>query len=145
MGAYAQLTGNLGQDVELKQTNSGTLVVNLSLASNRTRKDERGERANVADWFRVTVFGRDAEVLAKYAHKGSALSFNGRLQNDSYVDREGVQRTTTVLIADSFEFMPSNKRKEQDADAVVTRSATRTNRAKEGMRTTKVNESDIPF
>lgn len=116
MSAYAQIAGHLGQDVELRHTNGGVPVVNLSVASNRSRKDESGEKVNIADWFRVSIFGRDAEVLAQYAHKGSALSFNGRLQTDSYLDREGVERTATFLIADSFEFMPGNKRRDEAED-----------------------------
>lgn len=115
MPAYAQISGHLGQDVELRQTNSGTPVVNVSLASNRFKKDAAGEKLSVADWFRVTVFGHDAEVLAQYAKKGSAVAFNGRLQTDSYLDREGVERATTFLIADSFQFMPRAKRDGNDA------------------------------
>ncbi|MEP7342636.1 MAG: single-stranded DNA-binding protein [Acidobacteriota bacterium] len=112
MPAYAQISGHLGQDVELRFTNSGTPVANVSLASNRFKKDAGGEKVSIADWFRVTVFGRNAEVLAQYAKKGSGLAFNGRLQTDSYLDREGVERATTFLIADSFEFMSRAKRDE---------------------------------
>ena len=122
----------------LRQTNGGVSVVNLSLASNRTRKDEAGEKISVPDWFRITVYGRDAEVLSQYAHKGSALTFNGRLQTDSYFDREGAQRVTTVLIADSFEFMPRGKRSEGEETG---------SRNKERTAPSAVpnDDSDIPF
>lgn len=136
MSAYAQLFGHLGQDVELRYTNNGTPVVNASLASNRSRKDDAGDKVNVADWFRVTVFGRDAEVLAQYAKKGSAVAFNGRLQTDSYVDREGVQRSSTVVIADSFEFTPRGKR---DEDEAPPKAKARTKHAQED------DAEDIPF
>jgi len=92
-------------------------VLNLSIASNRQKRDANGEKATVADWFRITVFGRDAEIIAQYAKKGSALAFNGRLQTDSYTDREGHQRTTTSVIADSFEFVATQKRPEEAAQA----------------------------
>src|SRR5262245_22185528 len=117
MSAYAQITGRLGQEPQLSHTNGGTAVVNLSVASNRQKKNGDGERINVVDWFRVTVFGRDAEIISQYASKGSALSFNGRLQTDSYTDREGQQRTSIYLIADSFEFAPMSKRSDEDAEA----------------------------
>jgi single-strand DNA-binding protein len=140
MPAYAQISGHLGQDVELRQTNGGTPVVNVSLASNRFKKDAGGEKLSVADWFRVTIFGRDAEVLAQYAKKGSAVAFNGRLQTDSYFDREGVQRISTFLIADSFEFMPRAKRDANEEEQ------------KAGKRTAPVSKDgsgdesdDIPF
>ena len=138
MSAYAQISGHLGQEVELRQTNGGIPVVNLSLASHRTRKDENGEKINIPDWFRVTVFGRDAEVLAQFAHKGSALAFNGRLHMDSYFDREGAQRTAPILIADSFEFIPRSKRA----------GASETNAGNTGRDTNsedKKSEDDIPF
>ncbi|MGH9846794.1 MAG: single-stranded DNA-binding protein [Blastocatellia bacterium] len=110
MSAFAQITGRLGQDPALNYTNGGTPVVNLSVASNRQKKDAGGEKINLADWYRVSVFGRNAEIIAEYAKKGSALAFNGRLQIDSYVDREGIERSSTCLIADCFEFIPSAKR-----------------------------------
>ena len=118
MSAYAQITGRLGQDPQLNYTNGGTAVVNLSVASNRQKKNGDGERVSVADWYRITVFGRDAEIISQYASKGSALSFNGRLQTDSYTDREGQQRTSIYLIADSFEFVPMPKRADEDAEAM---------------------------
>jgi single-stranded DNA-binding protein len=62
-------------------------------------------------------------VLAQYAKKGSAVAFNGRLQTDSYFDREGVQRISTFLIADSFEFMPRAKR---DANEEAQKAGKRT-------------------
>lgn len=113
MSAFAQISGRLGQDPVLNYTNGGTPVVNLSVASNRQKKDAGGEKINLADWYRVSMFGRNAEIIAQYAKKGSALAFNGRLQIDSYVDREGIERTSVCLIADCFEFMPSAQRADQ--------------------------------
>jgi single-strand DNA-binding protein len=140
MPAYAQISGHLGQDIELRQTNGGTPVVNVSLASNRFKKDAGGEKVSIADWFRVTIFGRDAEVLAQYAKKGSAVAFNGRLQTDSYFDREGVQRVTTFLIADSFEFMQRAKR---DASEEAPKAGKRTEAVPKG--DSGDESDDIPF
>lgn len=116
MSAFCQLTGRLGQDPSLSYTNGGTPVVNLSVASNRQKKDASGERVNHADWYRVSIFGRNAEIIAEYARKGSAIAFNGRLQIDSYTDREGIERTSTCLIADCFEFLQSSKRANRGED-----------------------------
>src|SRR5262245_25888637 len=113
MPAWGQISGRLGQDPTLNYTSGGTPVVNLSVASNRQKKDANGEKINLADWYRVSVFGRDAEIIAQYARKGSALAFNGRLQNEKYVDREGVERTMTILVASSFEFVPTARREEE--------------------------------
>jgi len=140
MSSYAQIIGRLGQQPTLNFTHGGTPVVNLSVASNRQKKDADGERINIADWFRVTVFGRDAEVIAEYAGKGSALAFNGRLLTDSYVDREGQQRTSTYLIADSFEFVPTAKRREEGGDETGEAS-----REASGEPSSETADSDIPF
>jgi len=115
MSAFGQISGRLGLDPELRYTNGGTPVVNLSVANNRSVKVSDA-RETVADWFKITVFGRDAEIIAQHAKKGSALVFNGRLQNEKWLDRNGVERTSTVLIASSFEFLPSKKNGEAAAN-----------------------------
>ncbi len=142
MAAFAQLSGFLGTQPELRFTNGGVPVVNLSIANNRSVK-VGDERQSVADWFKVTVFGRDAEVIAQYAKKGSALAFNGRLQNEKYVDREGVQRTSTILVASSFEFVQTAKREEGNRNGAEANGA----RANEGEESDAVGSEtdDIPF
>jgi single-strand DNA-binding protein len=152
MSAYAQITGRLGQDPQLNYTNGGTAVVNISVASNHQKKNGDGERVSVADWYRITVFGRDAEIIAQYASKGSALSFNGRLQTDSYTDREGQQRTSIYLIADSFEFVPMPKRADEDAEAKENTEAgpvapeeNKPNMKKRKGTKPEIDPEDIPF
>lgn len=133
MPATAQISGRLGFDPELRQTNGGIAVVNLSVANNRSIKNGEG-REFVADWYKVTLFGRDAEVIAEYAKKGSALAFNGRLQMERYDDRDGNPRSSVVLVANSFEFLPGPKRDENKpvkAEAHSTAAET--------------GEEDIPF
>ena len=137
MPATAQISGRLGFDPELRHTHGGTPVVNLSVANNRSVKSDEG-RDFIADWYKVTLFGRDAEVIAEYAKKGSALAFNGRLQMEHYDDRDGNPRSTVVLIANSFEFMPGVKRGEgatKDGAAPTVTNAP----------TVKSEEDDIPF
>lgn len=137
MPAFAQISGRLGQDPTLNFTHGGTPVVNLSVANNRSVKNG-DERQSVADWFKVTLFGRDAEIIAEHAHKGSALAFNGRLQMESYEDREGNPRSTVVLVADSFDFIAGAKRTENAADTETPSNGT-------GAQNGEVGEADIPF
>ena len=146
MSAYAQISGRLGQEPELSFTNSDVPVLNLSIASNRQKRDAHGEKITVADWFRITVFGRNAEIIAQFAKKGSALAFNGRLQTDSYTDREGQQRTTTSIVADSFEFVATQKKTEPPSEqepAEVAEPKPAKGRKKPGKA--KPDDSDIPF
>ncbi len=138
MSAYAVITGRLGVEPELRFTNSGIPVINLSIANNRSVK-VGDKRESVADWFKVTIFGRDAEIINQYAKKGSALAFNGRLQNEKYVDRDGNQRTSTILVASSFEFVPTAKRDGGNAGGATENDA--------GVEAVTGNETDddIPF
>ncbi len=138
MSAYAVISGRLGVEPELRFTNGGTPVINLSIANNRSIK-VGDKRETVADWFKVTVFGRDAEIINQYAKKGSALAFNGRLQNEKYVDRDGNQRTSTILVASSFEFVPTAKRDGGNATETTANDAS--------VETVVGNETedDIPF
>ncbi len=138
MSAYAVISGRLGVEPELRFTNSGTPVINLSIANNRSVK-VGDKRESVADWFKITVFGRDAEIINQYAKKGSALAFNGRLQNEKYVDRDGNQRTSTILVASSFEFVPTAKRDGGNASETTANGASV--KAVVGNET----EEDIPF
>lgn len=143
MAAFAQLSGFLGTQPELRFTNGGVPVVNLSIANNRSVK-VGDERQSVADWFKVTIFGRDAEVIAQYAKKGSALAFNGRLQNEKYVDREGVERTSTILVASSFEFVQTAKREEGKTNEAGVNGARANDREESGAVDSETDE-DIPF
>src|SRR5574341_394692 len=108
--------------VTLRFTNGGVPVINLSIANNRSVK-VGDEPQSVADWFKGTVFGCYAEVIAQYAKKGIALAFNGRLQNEKYVDREGVRRTSTILVASSFEFVQTAKREDGKGDEAGAKGA----------------------
>jgi single-strand DNA-binding protein len=146
MSAYAQIAGRLGQEPELRFTNSDVPVLNLSIASNRQKRDVNGEKITVADWFRITVFGRDAEIIAQYAKKGSALAFNGRLQTDSYTDREGQQRTSTSIIADSFEFVATQKKTDDAAPAEPEEVAEpKPTKGRKKSAKSKEESDDIPF
>lgn len=146
MSAYAQITGRLGQEPELRYTNSDVPVLNLSIASNRQKRDANGEKVSVADWFRITVFGRDAEVIAQYARKGSAIAFNGRLQTDSYTDREGQQRSATSLIADSFEFVSTQKKTDDTPEATTEEvEETKPTKGRRKSAKPKPDDEDIPF
>jgi single-strand DNA-binding protein len=139
MAAYAQITGRLGQDPALQYTHGGTPVVNLSVASHRQKRDAEGEKVQRADWYRVSLFGRNAEVMAEYARKGTAVTFNGRLQLDTYLDRAGVERTATCLIADSFEFMPGGQRTTAVNESTSLTATTQTEAAEEAAA------AEIPF
>ena len=97
------LLGNLGQDPELKHSQSGSAVVRLSLATSRKWKDKEGAAIEETEWHRVVVFGKTAEFAAQYLNTGSKVYVEGRLQTTKWQDKEGKDRYTTEVIAESLQ------------------------------------------
>lgn len=93
------LIGNLGRDPEIKYTQSGTAVANLSLATNEVWTDKAGQKQERTEWHRVVVWGKQAQVLAEHLSKGKQVYVEGSLQTRSWDDREGNKRNTTEIRA----------------------------------------------
>ena len=94
-----ELIGNIGQTPELIETASGTELVNLSIATNSSKKNSAGDYESVTEWHNVTVFGNTAANICKYQDKGNRVYIEGRLQTRSYEDRDGNKRSRTEIIA----------------------------------------------
>jgi len=99
------LVGNLGADPDLKHTNNGKAVCNLSVATNETWKDKSGAKQEKTEWHRVTVWGDTAENCAKYLAKGRSVYVQGRLQTRKWQDKEGKDRYSTDIVADRVVFL----------------------------------------
>ena len=93
------LVGNLTRDPELRSSQSGTSVADVGLAVNERRKDQGGNWVEDANFFDVTVWGRNAEVLHDYARKGSQILVEGRLKQDTW-EQEGQKRSKVKIIAE---------------------------------------------
>lgn len=76
------IVGNLGRDPEMRYTPSGTPVTSLSVATNRKYTGSDGQQVKETTWFRVSVFGKQAEACAQYLKKGSSVLVEGRLTPD---------------------------------------------------------------
>ena len=114
-----QLVGNLGADLELRHTKSGTAVVNLRLATQESRPAGEGQWEKFAAWHTIVEWGNKAETCAKYLRKGSRVGICGRLTYRSYTDRDGNDRTSTEVTATEVEFLndkpQSDGRRQQSA------------------------------
>jgi single-strand DNA-binding protein len=93
-----QLAGHIGT-IELRQPRNGSQVLTISLATT-TRKKVLEEWTDIVEWHRVAVFGKRAEALSKFLNKGDPLALNGHLHTSKYTDRDGVERSSTEIIAD---------------------------------------------
>jgi single-strand DNA-binding protein len=98
------LVGNLGRDPEVRSTQDGAKIVQLSLATSESWNDRAsGERRERTEWHRVVIFNeRLAEVAEKYLHKGSKLYVEGQLQTRKWQDKEGLDRYTTEIVLGRF-------------------------------------------
>jgi single-strand DNA-binding protein len=101
------LTGNLTRDPELRATAGGGSVCKLGLAVNTRRKNgQTGEWEERPNFFRVTVFGRQAESCGEYLSKGRPIAVDGRLQWSQY-EVEGQKRESIEIVADTIQFLGS--------------------------------------
>ena len=99
------LTGNLTRDPELRSTGNGLAVCKLGIAVNTRRKNSNtGDWEEKANFFRVTVFGRQAESCNAYLKKGRAVAIDGRLEWSEY-EVDGQKRQSVDIIADNVQFL----------------------------------------
>ena len=102
------LIGNLGADPDIRSTAGGNAVANLSIATSESWKDKQtGERVENTEWHRVVMFNRLAEIAGEYLRKGSKAYIEGRLQTRKWQDREGSDRYTTEIVANSMQMLDS--------------------------------------
>ena len=98
------LVGNLGRDPEVRSTQDGTKVANLSIATSENWRDKNsGERRERTEWHRVVIFNeRLAEVAEKYLRKGSKVYIEGQLQTRKWTDQSGTEKYTTEVVLQRF-------------------------------------------
>ena len=114
------LVGNLGRDPELRYTPQGTPVCSFTMATNERRKDKTGEMQDLTTWFRVTLWGRQAETASQYLTKGKSVYIEGRLRVDEWIDRDGKARYTLDVQASDLHFIGTGGRGD---DAMAARAA----------------------
>ncbi|MBR57874.1 MAG: single-stranded DNA-binding protein [Myxococcales bacterium] len=103
----AILIGRLGRDPELRHTQSNMAVCNFTLATNENRKSASGDGQEHTEWHRVVVWGRQAEVANQYLQKGRLVYVEGRIQTRKYTDRDGLERSSTEIVARDIQFLSS--------------------------------------
>ena len=104
------LVGNLGRDPEIRYLPSGDAVANFTMATTDKWKDKTsGEMKEATEWHRISMFGRTAEVAGEYLKKGSQVYIEGKLQTRKWTDKEGQERTTTEVRADSMVMLGSRQ------------------------------------
>ena len=98
------LVGNVGRDPEVRHTQNGNKIVNLSIATSESWKDKHsGERKEKTEWHRIVIFDeRLADVAEKYIHKGSKVYLEGNLQTRKWTGNDGVEKYSTEVVLNRF-------------------------------------------
>ncbi len=99
------LVGRLGQDPEVRYTPSGAAVANFSVATNEAWTDKSGQKQERAEWHKVVVWGKQAELCKQYLAKGRQVYLEGRLQTRQWQDKEGQTRYTTEIQVQTIQFL----------------------------------------
>jgi single-strand DNA-binding protein len=98
--ARITLVGNVGSDAELRMTPNGTAVADFSVAVNQ----KRGANEST-DWFRVSCWGKQAEIAQQYVRKGGQVFVIGRFQPRTYTAKDGSSRVSYDVTADDFQLL----------------------------------------
>ena len=98
--------GNLTRDPELRQTTTGQTVCSFSIATNRKFTDKTGQKQEQVEFHNIVAWGRQAEIINQYLHKGSMILVEGRLQTRSWQDQQGAKHWKTEIIAEQIQLGP---------------------------------------
>lgn len=97
-----QLIGNLGQDPDIKTIGEDRKVAHLSVATNESYRNAKGEKITETQWHNIVAWGKLAELAEKYLHKGTEVVIEGKLINRNYTDKQGVKRYVTEIQANEL-------------------------------------------
>lgn len=101
------ISGNIGQEPELRSTASGMPVLVFGVAVNDRRKDSSGEWTDYVNWISCTMFGARAERVSRFLDKGSKVAVEGKLHYSQWETKDGQKRSKIEVIVDELEFMSS--------------------------------------
>ena len=118
------IAGNLGKDPEMRYAPNGDAVTSFSVATSRKYTDKGGNKVEETTWFRVSVWGKQAETCNQYLKKGRPVLVEGRLNADkatggprTYTRQDGTMGTSFEVTAESVRFLSSGQREGEAAGA----------------------------
>ena len=104
-----QLIGNLGMNPEVKTLDGGKKLAKMSIATNESYKNAKGERVTETQWHNLIAWGKTAEIIEKLLKKGSEVAVEGKLINRNYTDKEGIKRYITEIEVHELLLIGGNK------------------------------------
>jgi single-strand DNA-binding protein len=137
------IVGNLGKDPEMRYTPSGQAVTSFSVASNRKYTSSNGEQVNETIWFRISAWGKQAEICNQYLKKGSKVLVEGRLTPDKntggpriWQKQDGTSGASFEVTAGTVRFLSTRADGDSGGGSIS---------AESGDMATAPAEDDIPF
>ena len=97
-----RLVGNLGMDPEVKSFDNNRMLAKLSLATNDTYKNDKGERITDTQWHNLVMWGAQAKLAEEILKKGDEIAVEGKLASRSYIDKDGLKRYVTEVVVNEF-------------------------------------------
>ncbi len=97
-----QLIGHTGGDPEIKELAEGKKRATLTLATNETYRNDKGEKVEETQWHRIVAWGKIAEIIEKYVTKGKEIAIEGKLTYKSYDDKNGEKKYLTEVIVNEL-------------------------------------------
>ena len=97
-----QLIGNLGNDPEIINLESGKTLAKFSIATNESYKNASGEKVTDTQWHNVVAWGKTAEIIEKYVTKGKEVAVEGKLTSRSYETKEGEKRYVPEVVCNEL-------------------------------------------
>ena len=97
-----QLIGNLGNDPEIINLESGKMLAKFSIATNENYKNANGEKITDTQWHNVIAWNKTAEIVEKYLTKGNEIAVEGKLTSRSYENKEGVKKYITEIVVNEL-------------------------------------------
>jgi single-strand DNA-binding protein len=112
------LLGNIGKDPEVRETKAGN-IVNLTMATSEKYTDKSGQKQENTEWHNLVVFGKLADVVAKYVKKGDKLYVEGSITTRKWEDKEGNTRYTTEVKVRDLTMLGGAEKKSTQPTAVA--------------------------
>lgn len=145
------LIGNITRDIEIKYTPKGTAIADICLAVNRNYTTDNGEKREEVTFIDVTLWGRTAEIVGEYCKKGRPLFVEGRLQLDTWDDKQtGQKRSKLKVVGDNIQLLGGGEQRDDSRSDKQEQQTTRKqqpppNRKQPVDPDIDTAEDDIPF
>lgn len=146
-----QLIGNLTRDPELRYTPQGTAVATIGLATNRQWKNQSGEQQDEAEYHRIVVWDKLAEICSNMLHRGSKAYFEGRIQTRKWTAQDGTEKQTVeIVVSDMIVLESKGEMSEEGPKSKPTAKKAEVKEKDEQQPASEddisqIDDSDIPF